>query len=460
MPSEEWKLASLRKFRDLLNEVARVADVPQYKGQAKSKVTDLYKLLLEKYETTDEAVAAKLQAAEHEWLTAAEPAAPAPAGGFTFRVQTQALLVTYNSKNIVLATWARFLAWIATFVETFQVRRWSATLEESLHAADAMDDEGTGSGRYHLHAFFEFWKSVDWASPANLMFDNIRPRIDINWEAALTDTASKAARGRGFRASCDGGHMYVYMDKVGSVEVAANYVPFRDYVPDPSRLERWWGKGKLADQVYEYYIAQIGVGCSRRFADLDARRKRLEALEQRKTEAEMAEVVARFKANVTLLKPFPEVPEVVRWKTLFQHDALRYPILVLDGPSYTGKTEFANSLFKNALELKIGMNTAWPSRMRDFERGKHDALILDDVRDLSFVVENQDKLQGKYNALIEFSTTAGGTCAYAKWLFAVPVVVTINLTTRHRAMLTENDWLAHPRNRVVVQWPPPGFSFE
>ena len=76
---------------------------------------------------------------------------------------------------------------------------------------------------------------------------------------------------------------------------------------------------------------------------------------------------------------------------------------------------------------------------------------MDDVRDLQFVAEHQDKLQGKYDSLIEFGSTAGGTCAYHLDLFCVPVVVTVNESTKTLSYLESHDWLGNPGNRVIVQ---------
>ena len=95
--------------------------------------------------------------------------------------------------------------------------------------------------------------------------------------------------------------------------------------------------------------------------------------------------------------------------------------------------------------------------MRSFVRGSHDAIILDDVRDLSFCVRHQEKLQGKYDYAVEFASTPGGQCAYEKYLFCIPLVVTVNYSTRHLGLLETCDWLKLPSNRVLVQWPPPGF---
>ena len=92
----------------------------------------------------------------------------------------------------------------------------------------------------------------------------------------------------------------------------------------------------------------------------------------------------------------------------------------------------------------------FPDGMRAFKRGVHDGLILDDVGDLAFVTDHQDKLQGKYDAAVEFASTQGGTCAFTKYLFAVPIVVTANYSTAHLDYLENHDWLGKELNRVVV----------
>ena len=71
----------------------------------------------------------------------------------------------------------------------------------------------------------------------------------------------------------------------------------------------------------------------------------------------------------------------------------------------------------------------------------------------TFLAEQQDKLQGKYAARVEFAATAGGTCAYSRYLFAVPIAVTANHSTRNLDFLHAHDWLKHTSNRVFVQFP-------
>ena len=57
----------------------------------------------------------------------------------------------------------------------------------------------------------------------------------------------------------------------------------------------------------------------------------------------------------------------------------------------------------------------------------------------------------KYNGTVEFATTPGGACAYHLDLFAIPVVATINYSTKNRELLNTHDWLGNAGNRVLVE---------
>ena len=105
------------------------------------------------------------------------------------------------------------------------------------------------------------------------------------------------------------------------------------------------------------------------------------------------------------------------------------------------------------LELKVGNLTHFPERMREFSSKKHDAIVLDDVRDFSFLVLHQEKLQAKSDALVEFASTPGGQCAFTKWLHRIPIVVTANHSTAHQELLDDDDFLGNAENRVLLFWP-------
>ena len=207
-----------------------------------------------------------------------------------------------------------------------------------------------------------------------------------------------------------------------------------------------WQQHKLSHSTYERYIFLARDGVVSRKRNLDAVRGRDEEMEE---EEERAATVKRIRSKT--FDAFPSVPAVVEWLARFRTEVDRYPFLVLLGPSRSRKTEFAKSLFKAPLELKLGKLEHFPDGMRAFTRKEHDALVLDDLRDFQFLVDHQEKLQAKADAKVEFATTQGGTCKYTKWLHRVPIVVTANYTTKNRQLLEEDDFLGHIGNRVVVE---------
>ena len=105
---------------------------------------------------------------------------------------------------------------------------------------------------------------------------------------------------------------------------------------------------------------------------------------------------------------FPEVPEATFCLALFQDEDGRCLFLLLLCCSCAKKTEFAKSLFKIPLELKVGNLQHFPARMGEFKPGTRDAMILDDVRGFDFLVQHQEKLQAKSGVKVEFSSTPGG----------------------------------------------------
>ena len=250
------------------------------------------------------------------------------------------------------------------------------------------------------------------------------------------------------------------VDETGRLCVAANYFPaWTGEKCTYQVLGKWaetlWQQYKLETTLYEEYLYKSRDGVTSRIKNLDLCREHdVETEEQAVIEAN----TKRIRSNPSIYTP-PETPRVVQdWLSLFAADRLRYPVLIIRGPSFSGKTERAKSFFWRPLELKIGPLTHFPNTMRDFDRRKHDGIILDDIRDLTFLADQQDKLQGKYDARIEFATTPGGQCAYKKYLFAIPIVATINYSTANMGLLERHDWLGNGGNRVVVDFDGAQFS--
>lgn len=375
--------------------------------------------------------------------TAKRASAQQVLGGF--RLRSTAVLLTFQSLRNV-AQWKRLAVFVQSNMVAWDVKHWCTTLERCKN------------GRLHAHVMLQFLKQQDRTS-RSFTFESITPNCSAN------DYLNEGIGGRNPQQSIDRGFFYVFAQKIGTVCdralgecVLGNYLPA--WVSDPDAFKykvhgKWpealWKHYKLEDKTYEKYIYLARDGVQPRKRNLEACKSWKEAAEE---EAEMEQVIKRIRGNAALYQAFPEVPQVTEWLANFDRDMLRYPLLILQGPSASGKTEYAKSLFQRPLELKVGSSQVFPAKMVEFKRGTHDALILDDVRDLDFLAQHQEKLQGKYDARIEFATAQGGTCFFTKYLFKVPTVVTINFTTKHLDFLQVNDWLSKAQNRVLVQWPP------
>ena len=406
--------------------------------------------------------AQRLNAARDAWVQASQgtkpPGRPAHAqagpvsassavtnGREGLRIRSEAVLLTYQSwpAGEAPGAWQRFCVFVAASVTAWTVKHWAATMEQ------------TSGGDCHLHLMVQFTSAVDCGS-ARFIFEGVRPNASPN------DYLGEGVCRNKLQQSINRGMFYVWADKVGTLRlpsgetcVAANYEPCwtearRTYQVLGKWPEALWKQRKLTSAKYEQYLFLTRDGVLARKRNLDAVREHEAAL----ADAALIEATTkRLRSNPEVYRAFPAVPAAEAWLATFREDRLRYPLLIVHGPSQTGKTEWVKSLFKRALELKVGSLDIFPEGMRAFDRDTHDGIILDDVRDLKFIAEHQDKLQGKYDTRVEFATTPGGTCAYRKYLFAVPVAVTINNSTRNLDFLRAHDWLGSERNRVLVHFP-------
>lgn len=371
-------------------------------------------------------------------------ASPSSGNRKEFRINATAILLTYQAMT-GYEQWIRFNDFVRGGMKGWKVKHWCSTLETASHDAST----------FHIHLMLQFCSTVD-KTAAAFCFESVKPNVQP------TDLCGEGLSRKKLQSSIDRGFFYVWADKVGTARapdgeicVAGNYFPcwveakFR-YQVLGAWPEKLWKQRKLTHQVYREYLFQTRdgvVGRKRNFDAVVAEEERLEIA------SEIEATAVRIKSNPALYKPFPEIPEVTAWQRLFAEDALRYPVLILQGPSMCGKTEFANSLFQKPLELKIGPLLHFPDKLRSFDRKLHDGIVLDDVRDLQFLAENQDKIQGKYNVELEFGITPGGQCKYEKYLFRVPIVATINDSTLNLQYLQSHDWLGKAGNRVLVQFP-------
>lgn len=358
-----------------------------------------------------------------------------------FRVNSLGVLLSYLNFPGV-AEWTAFCQWVQSRLVTWKAKLWCATLETCK------------SGKYHVHLMLQFASAAE--KPLKLFwYKGLKPNASTN------DLCGDGQCRKKLQQSLDRGFFYTYASKIGTVKdskgedcTSGNYWPaWCDERVTYQVLGKWpetlFKQYKIAFDVYDDLLHKCRDGVPARMRNLEACRQWEES---KAAKAEIEARVKRIRGNPELFQPFPEVPEAQEWLQLFQKDAIRYPFLMVLAPSHSGKTEWANSLFKKPLEAKVGDLEFFPDRLRQFKRGLNDCLVLDDVCDLRWLVRHQDKLQGKYNGELEFGSTQGGTCHYDLDLYAVPIVVTANYSTKSLELLETDDFLGKPENRVLVHF--------
>ena len=367
-----------------------------------------------------------------------EHCAAAPTG---FRLQCVAVMLTYNGAW-TLDLWRQFLDFVRRHRTSWNVRWLCATLEKCQ------------ARKYHVHLMLQFSKTIDVLSSA-FQFCGMKPN------ARPEDSAAGGRRGSPSpQRSIDRGFFYVYANKIGTARdeggdlcVSGNYAPVwtstkMKYAVAGKWAEDLWKQRKLPHEQYGEYLVLCRDGYI-------ARKRALDAVQQAENEAmdaaERQQVTKRIRCNVELFKPFKQFLALQSWLAFFLLDMLRYPILIIMGPSFTGKTELAKSLFRIPLELKIGALMHFPNAMRRFCRRTHDGIVLDDVRDLAFITEHQHIFQGKYDTMVEFGSSPCGGSVYEKYLFKIPFVATVNRSTLNKEFLDSHDWLGKPENRILFE---------
>ena len=362
-----------------------------------------------------------------------------------FRIRARAVLLTYQGMGAVeaeaLEVWTRFLHFVRRNKRAWRVVHWTATMETNKE------------GGHHAHLMLDFQESVDRTAPF-FAFEGCCPNarandlLGVGW-----------ARSHQWQTSVNRGHFYVWANKRGTVRdaqgslcVAANYEPAwtnakQTYAVKAEWPEKLWHEYKLDDLVYfnEYLFL-----CKDKVA---AKKRNFEAFrawhKSQKLDREVEERTVRIRDNPDLYQPYREVALAQEFLELFKHEAMHYPVLVVHAPSFAGKSEWAVSLFKRPLYLEIGALGLWPPGMKQLDRTVHDGLVLDDLRDLHFIHDNQEKLQGKYNRPVTLFNTPGGELACVVDLYRLPIIFTVNDSTANLDYLRVHDFCKR-RERVRV----------
>ena len=355
-----------------------------------------------------------------------------------FRLVAKAFMMTFNSRTFSAATWPGFLRWVKERRHLLGARRWAACWELSEHAM-----AGAGGDVFHGHAYLWWTDGVGLRrrNTDDLVFDGVRPRVDT--------CMCQATRGRALRVAAAQGLWYVSVEKSGTLKSAANFVAWRDYVPQAGWFRSLWEAHKLTDEQYAAYSLQVRAGHADRKRDIaeveaDGRR--------RAVRTHVTKEMARLKDGGVFQDfcAFLEVDEFVR---CFGGGPLcRRPLLAIVGGTNLGKSILAADILKRVSEilgvpdyLEVTVEGDAFLDFTDFDVRRHAGVLLDGIGDVTVLKHNREVLQGRPKACkAARSPTMRFSTVYT--LCRRAVVATFDLSAANLHMLDTDHWLSNRRN--------------
>ena len=374
-------------------------------------------------------------------------AAPSPIGlhrvlDTSFLLQSKAFMLTYNSRKFTPATWTVFCGSIRNLHFAFKSKAWAANQEESLNAKSS---EG-GSKVYHMHAYL-YWDDGVGLYRRNtdeLVFEGVRPRVDVNTATAPPSFYSAACRGL----------WYVTILKKGTLKSATNFRPWLQYTPKAVWLSDLLAAHKLTHAQYLQYSDQFGAGHSSRRRDaLDALRDEREASVQEHVASE-----ARLLREAKMLKEVRQFDVVDKFAALFTGGSkFRRPILAVVGGTNLGKSMLAADILGRIAKtmdlpgfLEVTVEGSDALNLEEFDHRKHAGVLLDGVGDALFLKQHREVLQGRPK-VCRGGKSATMIYAYPFSLCKRAVIATFDLSAANLALLKTDHWLADDKNVMQLR---------
>ena len=131
-------------------------------------------------------------------------------------------------------------------------------------------------------------------------------------------------------------------------------------------------------------------------------------------------------------------PNLQKFLDQYEWAQERYSMYALQGPSQAAKTSFAKSLFRRPFLVTVQGQRSLD--LRGFEYGSHDALILDNLNSFQIVLDQRAVLQAN-NDVHKLGESTTGIYSYSVYLWAVPILLTLDLDVAASKEMAESEWL-------------------
>lgn len=354
-----------------------------------------------------------------------------------FRLCAKAFMLTFNSLGFLVSEdlWKAFRTWVQERAAKFGAEFWSCTMELSTHAAD--------TGRVHFHCYFS-WHSpskngVDHRNTDEWVFQKVRPRVDANSERRGPHEWLKATQH---------GHFYVSVMKEGTLYADTNYPPWEsNWVPEAWWVMKLYKQHKLQHKDFLALSVRLREGHDRRKAMVDA------VVAAEKAAACQDEQRLALEAIMKKAKPMKPLPPLIEaWKMHFEEVDDRYKMLVLHGPSRTGKSRLARSLFGSSRTLVVDVQHADHPDLINFRREEHKAILLDEMQGAEFIIGNKKVLQAHVDGAI-LGQSATQRFTYSVFLWRVPIILTTNNWDYSSFSPADKDWIRENCVEILIDAP-------
>lgn len=268
-----------------------------------------------------------------------------------YRLQCKAALFTWNCQKQVSAQEA--LEAIKTLSHWQLVMWYTICAEEGSH--------------WHIHAYFEFSKTVDHAADGWKLWD-IAPNIQTN-----------KTKSNGFSTAVRRGSFYVANEYKKSFRShTMNFVPGENYSVKTQWIIDQWSQDKIRDPVE----------CAGKYRCLTPSFKAMVTMSQGQiSDIDRQEYhLQRGMALAAKRKTFKVFEEIVRFTDQFKEDEERYKFLWIWGESCLGKTTLAKNVSNKVWHHRNSIDWA------EYKPTDSDAILFDDCPNIEEYIMNHKML--------------------------------------------------------------------
>ncbi|CAL1165151.1 unnamed protein product [Cladocopium goreaui] len=336
----------------------------------------------------------------------------------------------------------------------FRLRRWSATMEQSLKSEEP--------GRVHLHVFMEFGQAVAWTSLRCVVFMGVTRLLVLPvalvfaklWTTDLIEDSNtdmqRTFKVLQFPFDEHRSQMVLQLPLLVVTYIVHRYdwMDFGIFIFLTSEDHASVSTVNWAawNEYMERYRVRIGFMGRQRQVDCVREHERKLAFQAQ--QRQVADALAM------LMRPFrPEVLSRLQpWVSQYQSVQLRYKFLVLRGGSQTGKSTLAKSLghlFGSRRPFVQTVQSAEAPDLKAYSPEEHGYILFDNVNHMDFILHESALFQAN-NDLHTLGASRTGIYSYSVWLFRCPLVVTVDLSAVWEG---SEPWLADNMFELFLDGP-------